>query len=62
MQELRLIDPDGYTVPGTVQSNVPDANAAKVRDHLLHDVAPAHAAEWAQFGYDARNYRVDTAA
>ncbi|MEU1133552.1 hypothetical protein ABZ383_27470 [Streptomyces sp. NPDC005900] len=58
MQTLRLIDPDGYTVPGSVQSNVPDTNVDKVRDHLLHDVAPKHAALWEDFGYDARNYRV----
>lgn len=61
MQNLRLIDPDGYVVPGTVQRNVPDANAAKVRDHLMHEVAPQHAAEWADFGYDARNYSVTAA-
>ncbi|MEV6165759.1 hypothetical protein AB0L71_28365 [Streptomyces sp. NPDC052052] len=58
MQDIRLLDPDGYTVPGTVQINVPDANAEKVRDHLLNDVAPQHAKDWADFGYDARNYRV----
>lgn len=57
MPELRLIDPDGYTVPGTVQ-DVPDGDPAKVRDHLLHDVAPTHAAQWADAGYDARDYRV----
>lgn len=60
MQTLRLIDPDGYTVPGSVQTNVPDANVAKVRDHLLNDVAPAYAAQWADFGHDTRLYRVTT--
>jgi hypothetical protein len=58
MQTLRLVDPDGYTVPGTVQTNVPDANVDKVRAHLLNDIAPAEAAKWANFGYDARRYRV----
>ncbi|WP_093803953.1 hypothetical protein [Streptomyces sp. Wb2n-11] len=60
MQELRLIDPYGYTVPGTVQSNVPDANAGQVTDRLLHEVAPGHAAAWdsAQHRFDARDYTV----
>ncbi|MEU9014312.1 hypothetical protein AB0D12_31985 [Streptomyces sp. NPDC048479] len=58
MQQIRLVDPNGYTVPGTVQSNVPDANADKVRDRLLHEVAPKHAADHDYAGYDARNYRV----
>ena len=57
MFELRLIDPDGYTVPGTVHTNVPAANEAQVRQLLL-DVAERHAAEWADFGYHAADYRV----
>ncbi|MEW2266918.1 hypothetical protein [Streptomyces sp. NPDC047868] len=58
MQTLRLVDQDGYTVPGTVQTNIPDANVDKVRDHLLNDIAPIQAAKWADFGHDARLYRV----
>ncbi|MGW5690283.1 hypothetical protein ACWEWX_04730 [Streptomyces asiaticus] len=61
MRELRLIDPNGYTVPGTVNTGVPTANEAKVRDHLLNDVAPAHAADHDYAGYDPRDYRVQTA-
>ena len=61
MTTLRLVDPDGYTVPGTVNSNVPTANEAKVRDHLLNDVAPVHAAQWADFGYRAADYRIQLA-
>ena len=58
MLTLRLVDPNGYAVPGAVHSNVPAANEAKVRDHLLNEVAPRDAALWADFGYDARFYRV----
>jgi hypothetical protein len=57
MPELRLVDPDGYTVPGTAQ-NVPDADVDKVRHQLLTETAPQHAAQWQDFGYDARSYRV----
>jgi hypothetical protein len=60
MQTLRLVDSDGYTVPGSVQTNVPDANVDRMRSHLLNDVAPRYAAEWADFGHDARLYRVVT--
>ncbi|MGS2592070.1 hypothetical protein [Streptomyces hebeiensis] len=55
--ELRLIDPNGYTVPDTTQT-VTDDTADKVREHLLTEIAPQHAAQWADFGYDPRNYRV----
>lgn len=58
MQTLRLIDSDGYTVPGTVQTNVPDANVDKVRAHLLNDIAPVEAALLADFGHRASSYRV----
>lgn len=61
MTNLRLVDPDGYTVPGTVHRNVPDANVDKVRDRLLNEVAPKEAAKNADFGYDARYYRVQSA-
>jgi hypothetical protein len=57
MTELRLIDPDGYTVPDTVIT-ASEGTVADITAHLLTEVAPAHAAEWAEFGYDARNYRV----
>ncbi|MFF7795598.1 hypothetical protein [Streptomyces sp. NPDC007991] len=57
MPELRLIDPDGYTVPGTAQT-VPDADETAVRERLLKEVAPQHAAQWTDFGYQADAYRV----
>jgi len=60
MPTLRLVDPDGYTVPGAVHVNVPAARQAEVTSQLLRDDAPAHAAEWADFGYDARAYQVVT--
>lgn len=58
VREVRLVDQDGYTVPGTVQTTVPDADVDKVRDHLLNDIAPLQAAKWSDFGHDARLYRV----
>ncbi|KIF66240.1 hypothetical protein HY68_36635 [Streptomyces sp. AcH 505] len=57
MQELRLTDPDGYTVPDSVVT-VPDEHVAQVTDHLLTTTAPTHAAQNTIHGYDARYYRV----
>ncbi|WP_331756694.1 hypothetical protein [Streptomyces decoyicus] len=42
--ELRLIDPYGATVPGTINSCVPAANVAEVTAWLLEESAPKHAA------------------
>ena len=53
--ELRLIDPDGYVVPGTIHLHVPRENAAGIEDRLRHHVAPIHAAH---NGYYAADYRV----
>ncbi|MFG2532779.1 hypothetical protein [Streptomyces sp. NPDC048516] len=50
MRELRLIDPYGATVPGTIHLNVPDANAPALENHLRYDVTPVHAA-----GHDGIN-------
>ncbi|MYR75113.1 MULTISPECIES: hypothetical protein [unclassified Streptomyces] len=63
MFELRLLDPDGYTVPGTVHT-VPDDQASTVRAWLLAEVAVQNADEWNRFGagYDARDYRVRVTA
>lgn len=58
MTELRLIDPDDYTVPESVVTVSTGAEPA-VRDYLINDLAPRHAAKW---GYDARFYRVVPAA
>lgn len=55
MPELRLTDPNGYTVTVTT---VPDEDVAQAATHLLTTVAPAHAAENADFGYDARYYNI----
>ena len=56
---LRLVDPDGYTVPGTVHTNVPADNEQKIRA-LLEDAAVKDADAWADFGHDARFYRIVT--
>jgi hypothetical protein len=56
MTELRLLDPNGYTVPGTI-TTVSDGAADEIRALLLEQ-ATEHAAQWADFGYDARDYRV----
>lgn len=61
MTELRLLDPHGYTVPGTI-TTVSDGAADEIRAQLLTDVAPVHAAQWADFGYHAGDYRVVPAA
>ncbi|WP_330479917.1 hypothetical protein OG301_38925 (plasmid) [Streptomyces platensis] len=57
MRELRLIDPDGYTVPGTVHTGFPAAMEGELRAHL-RAVAEHEAAQWADFGYHAEDYQV----
>ncbi|MER6844784.1 hypothetical protein [Streptomyces platensis] len=57
MRELRLIDPDGYTVPGTVHTGYPAAMEGELRAHL-RVVAEREAARWADFGYHAADYQV----
>ncbi|MFI7096776.1 hypothetical protein [Streptomyces lydicus] len=44
--ELRLIDPYGATVPGTIHLRVPAANIPAVKARLLKESAPKHAARW----------------
>lgn len=56
MTELRLIDPEGYTVPGGVHVATPDTDQ-KIRTEL-QELAVQHAAEWADFGYRSSLYRV----
>jgi hypothetical protein len=56
---LRLIDPNGYTVPGTVHTDVPAGNEAKVRT-ILQDAAVTDAAKWADFGHRPSQYRIAT--
>lgn len=54
---LRLVDPDGYTVPGTVHTSVPEGNEPKVRA-LLQDAAVTDAASWSDFGHQPTQYRI----
>lgn len=56
---LRLLDPDGYTVPGTVHTNIPDGNEPKVRA-LLDNAAITDAAAWADFGHRPSQYQIVT--
>lgn len=60
MNELRLIDPDGYTVPGTVHTGFPAAMEGELRAHL-RTVAEHEAAQWADFGHRAADYRIEPA-
>lgn len=56
MTELRLIDPDGYTVPGGVRLTTLETDE-QIRAEL-GALAARHAAEWADFGYRTTLYRV----
>ena len=61
MRELRLIDPNGYTVPGAIHLNVPEPNVAEITARLMRDTAPKHAARWDGIGgqrFYAEDYRV----
>lgn len=60
MTTLRLIDPDGYTVPDSLRENVPTTDLPAVREELLTTAASQHAAQWADFGYRAAAYQVVT--
>lgn len=59
MPELRLIDPNGYLVPGTA-TTVTDDQVEAVTAYLLTEVATQDADHWAAYGhpYTARQYRV----
>lgn len=59
MLELRLLDPDGYTVPLGVATG-PEEWAESTERRFLDVVATKHAATWADCGYQARDYRVHT--
>lgn len=59
--ELRLIDPYGATVPGTINTRVPAENVADLEDNLRHRVAPEHAARWNGingYAFHVEDYRV----
>ena len=58
MLTLRLVEPDGYSVPGGLRTVTPDGEA-KARTELAA-LAVQHAAEWADFGYHAGDYRILT--
>ncbi|MFF7476612.1 hypothetical protein [Streptomyces sp. NPDC008092] len=62
MPTLRLVDPDGYSVPGALRTTAPDTEAQARTD--LKNLAADHAAQWADFGYhpDAYQIRADPAA
>ncbi|MET9436947.1 hypothetical protein [Streptomyces sp. NPDC006551] len=57
MTTLRLIDPNGYTVPGSVIT-ASDGAIDETRAYLTGTLAAQHAADWADFGYDPRNYTI----
>lgn len=59
MPEVRLIDPNGYLVPGTVTTVTADQVDA-VKANLLTEAAQYDSDYWAQFGHhlDTRQYRV----
>jgi hypothetical protein len=58
MPELRLIDPDGYTVPNGVRDTTPETEAQDRVD--LHRLAAENVAQWASWGftYHHRDYRI----
>ncbi|MFJ8677296.1 hypothetical protein [Streptomyces sp. NPDC093589] len=59
--ELRLIDPYGDTVPGTIYRGVPAQSVAEVTDRLRRDSAPKHADRWDGingYAFHAADYHV----
>jgi len=56
--QLRLVEPNGYTVPGGIRTATADTEAQARKD--LKALAVEHAALWADFGYHANDYRVLT--
>jgi hypothetical protein len=61
MCELRLIDPYGALVPGTINADVEPENIATVTAQLLDTSAPNHAARWDGingYRFDVADYRV----
>jgi hypothetical protein len=55
LYEVRLLDPNGYTVPGTVRSNLPASRVEKTRQELLTVDAKANVRIW---GDQLSAYRV----
>lgn len=59
MFELRLLDPNGYTVPGAIRTASYQSECKGIENALLANEAVEHAAT-SGVGYKARNYRVQT--
>jgi hypothetical protein len=59
MFELRLVDPNGYTVPGAIRTTT-NASECKTIERSLRAVQAVEHAATSGVGYDARNYRVQT--
>ena len=59
LYEVRLIDPNGYTVPDTIRTNLPAGRVEKARRKLLAEDARANARLW---GYQVCEYRVQVTA
>jgi len=55
---LRLVEPNGYSVPGGVRTATSETEAQVRAD--LKALAAEHAAQWADFGYRASSYRILT--
>jgi hypothetical protein len=45
LYEVRLVDPDGYTVPGTVRTNLPADRIDRAKQQLMTAEGPAYARE-----------------
>ncbi|MFG2359434.1 hypothetical protein [Streptomyces sp. NPDC048521] len=58
MPTLRLIEPNGYSVPGGLRTVTPDTEAQARTE--LEALAVQEAAQWADFGYHPGDYRILT--
>ncbi|MFR9794172.1 hypothetical protein ACL07V_37055 [Streptomyces sp. MB22_4] len=58
MPTLRLVEPNGYSVPGGLRTVTPDRETQARAD--LKALAVEHAAQWADFGYHPNDYRILT--
>ncbi|MFE1451940.1 hypothetical protein [Streptomyces olivaceoviridis] len=56
MLTLRLIEPNGYCVPGGLRTVTPDHEPQARAE--LNELAVQHAKEWADFGYHPGDYRI----
>jgi hypothetical protein len=58
MLTLRLVEPNGYSVPGGLVTVAPAQEAQARAD--LKALAAREAAQWADFGYHPGDYRILT--